>query len=905
MAIEPGTRFGPYEISESIGAGGMGEVYRATDTNLKRDVAIKVLPASLANDESRLARFQREAEMLASLNHPNIGHIYGLERSDDTIALVLELVEGPTLEDRISDGALPVDEALGIAKQIADALETAHGQGIVHRDLKPANIKLRPDGTVKVLDFGIAKALDVRAASGLSPIMTTPTMTQTGIILGSAQYMAPEQARGKGVDQRADIWAFGCVLYEMLTGQPAFGGEDVTIILARILERDADTGSLPDAISPAVKQTIKACLQKDLRKRVADIRDVRLALEGTFVPDEYPSPHTPAQIRRPLRGSLFGYAVALGVGAFLAGLAAWTLWPTSEPSPVNRFDYDLPANHSLRASGRPVFALAPDGRHFAYNTASGIYVRAMDELEPHLLPGTAPVITSPGFSPDGQSVVYWEFASQELKRVPVSGGQPVAIASVRDNPHGVDWGPDGNILIGQSDGIYRVPAEGGALELLIPTGGQELFFGPQMLPDGDTILFSASDDALEWNESRIVVQTLSTGVRNTVIEQGSDAHYLPSGHIIYASGEALFGTAFDLETLSASGGDVPLMQGLMRATANLTGTANYGVSADGTLAYLRGQRATQLRTLVWVDREGNEEAIDIPRENYTSVRISPDGRRAVLDTFDENMDIWIWDFERRSREQITRSLTLNGTPIWSLDGDSIAWSRAQSGTMQEIYWQSVSGAGVPQALTTRGVAVSPTDFTPDGFLLYSEFLPPKDIWIVPVDGPATNARKLIATEAEEFNATVSPDGRWLAYQSDESGQIEIYVRPFPDVESARRQVSFTGGSMPVWSNDGGELYYYVDRGVTGVFMRVPVEVAPTFDHGAPEPLFDGPYVPPFGIAAPSTSFYDVAADGRFLIIKDVAADSESERAQVAFVEPPQVIVVQNWIEELRERVPTN
>jgi hypothetical protein len=406
MALVSGTRFGSYQVAESIGSGGMGEVYRAIDTELKREVALKLLPQVFTDDADRVMRFQREAETLAALNHPNIAHVYGLERGEGGTVIVMELVEGPTLADRIAQGPVPYDEALGIAMQVADALEAAHGRGIVHRDLKPANIKVRPDGTVKVLDFGIATAPESRTATSgrRSPALLTPALTEAGILLGTAAYMSPEQARGKPVDERADIWAFGCLLYEMLTGQPAFAGEDVTTTLARVLERDAKLDSLPQVIPPVVRHTIKLCLQKEIKKRIADIRDVRLALEGKFEIEAHGAEGGDAGSRAKRRLALPMTAAVVLTG-IVAGIVAWGLWP--EPAPIRRLVYVIPESHAFRNVGFPIMALSPDGGRFVYNTTDGLYVRSMDELEARLVPGTEENLFNPFFSPDGQSVAYW------------------------------------------------------------------------------------------------------------------------------------------------------------------------------------------------------------------------------------------------------------------------------------------------------------------------------------------------------------------------------------------------------------------------------------------------------------------------------------------------------------------
>jgi Protein kinase domain len=525
MALTPGTRFGTYEIVAPIGAGGMGEVYRAHDASLKRDVAIKVLPASLAGDADRLARFQREAETLAALNHSNIAHIYGLERSGDTTALVMELVEGPTLAERIERGPIPAEEALGIALQITDALEAAHSRGIVHRDLKPANIKLATDGTVKVLDFGTAKALDTRVISGpQTAALTTPAMTEAGIVLGTAQYMSPEQARGKPIDQRADIWAFGCVLCEMLTGQPAFGGEDVTIVLARVLERSANMNALPATISPGVKHTIALCLEKDPRQRLHAIGDVRLALQGKL--------DVGGQAQRRWRRALISASKLIGT-AIIAVAAAWSLRPalheeSAGPPAVSRFVQPIPANQFFASGDRSVLTIAPDGSSVVYTGPDMLYVRGMNEFEPKPIPGTEGG-RLPFYSPDGQWIEFTGLGN-ELYKIPAAGGLRVDLGQV-GAPFGASWSEDDKIVfIGPAPrDIYRMSSDGSSAERLIEATEDTRFDGPSLLPGGEWLLFSEGR-AGAWDDANVIAQSLVTGERKVLVRRASDARYVPTGH---------------------------------------------------------------------------------------------------------------------------------------------------------------------------------------------------------------------------------------------------------------------------------------------------------------------------------------------------------------------------------------
>ena len=893
MAMEHGTRFGAYEIAESIGAGGMGVVYRATDTKLKRDVAIKVLPESLATDAERLARFQREAEMLASLNHPNIAQIYGLEETDGTTALILELVEGPTLQDRIEQGAIPVDGAIGIAMQIAEALEAAHGRGIVHRDLKPANIKLKEDGTVKVLDFGIAKALepDALTSEPASRMLTTPA-TQVGVILGTAQYMAPEQAKGKAVDQRADIWAFGCVLYEMLTGQPAFGGEDVPTTLARVLEREIDLGSLPAAVTPAVRQTIALCLQKDLRQRLYAIADARLALEGAFEVDQPQGTDDVAAVARTWRRAP-QLAASIAVGAALTALGAWSLWPAGEERIVTRFFYDLPEGLSLGDIGRAVVSVSPDGRQFVYSTEAGLFVRSMQELEARLISGTVSAQSSPVFSPDGEAVAYWDASSRQLKRIATSGGAATVIADLPGNLQGMSWPTDDTILLGQREGIYRVSATGGTPELIIPIEEGRIF-GPELLPDGDTILFSLGITG-GWDDAQILAQSISTGERTVLVNGGSHARYLPTGHLVYALGDVLLAAAFDPDTLTVSGGPVPLIQGVMRGSAGNTGAAQMDISDNGTLVYVAGGTGGLLRSVVWANRDGSAEELPIEPSNYFFPRISPDGTRAVLDDWGVGRHLWVWDFAAETRTRLTIGETGGVYPVWTADGTRIAYSPRAG----DVDWRAANNTGMPEniavGLAERGAGGTfPFFFSEPGdglvFRAQRNSDTGDDIGMVATDG-ATEPTWLLDGPYNERNADISPDGRWMIYESDESGRWEIYVRPFPNVEDDRIPLSNNGGEKPVWSKDGSEIFY-LESGAPNRLISVTVDSdGNSFSFGARSRVMDWPYV---GIGNIQGRPYDVSLDGqRFLALRDRSSDQTTVR----------VIVVQNWFEELERLVP--
>ena len=881
----------------------MGEVYQATDTKLKRQVAIKVLPASVAADTERLARFQREAEVLASLNHPNIAIIHGLEQTGDVHALVMELVEGDDLSQRIARGAIPVDEALPIAKQIAEALEAAHEQGIIHRDLKPANIKVRPDGTVKVLDFGLAKALEPTSAMspGMSqaPTITTPAMTQAGMILGTAAYMSPEQAKGRTVDRRSDVWAFGAVIYEMLTGMRAFGGDDTTDTLANVLKVEPNWTLLPKGLSPVLGTYIRRCLHKDAKQRVGDVQDVRLALEGAFE-DAIPEPSKVGAMVRPAGWRRTGLVALAGVviSSLVTGLAVWNL-RAPEPGPVVRFDYDLPEDHVFRNINRSVMAFSADSRHFVYNTTQGLYLRAMGELEARLVPGTEGSLQSPFFSPDGQWVGYHQ--DGQLKKMAIDGGAPVIICAAGD-PLGVNWAVDDSILFGQYfgqyQGVMRVSADGGTPELIIPAADGELIHGPQLLPDGDSVLFSVTRGSglNRWNEAQIVVHSLGSGQRTVLLEDGSDARYVPTGHLVYALGDALFAVRFDADSLQVIGGPVSVAEGVMRAAgfagpSTNVASANYGFSDQGALVYVLGASAPQ-RTLVWVDREGQEEPVPVEPRAYTYPRISPGGTRVALQVGDQEEDIWIWDFARETSMRLTFDPGSDEHPVWTPDGERVVFSSAREGGPRKIFWKAADGTGAVERITDGQTDLAAYAFSPGGQRLVlrelREMGPNGDLVVLSMTADRT-LEPLIATPSSELNADVSPDGRWLAYESDASGQSEVYVRPFPNVDDGQWLVSTDGGTRPRWSPTGRDLFYLHE----GRLFVAPVTTGATFTPGNPEMLFEGAFD---GVAGRT---YDVSPDGeRFLIIKQADATSEMATA-------PRVIIVENWFEELQRLVPTN
>ena len=909
MALDVGTCLGAYEITGTLGAGGMGEVYRATDTNLRREVAIKILPPAFASDADRIARFQREAEALAALNHPNIAQIYGLERSGETTALVMELVEGPTLADRIAEGPVPSDEALAIAMQIADALEAAQEQNIVHRDLKPANVKLKADGTVKVLDFGIATAPEsaVVTSGQRSPTLLTPALTEVGVLLGTAAYMSPEQARGKAVDRRADIWAFGCVLYEMLTGQPAFGGEDVTTTLARVLEREANTTALPATLPSAVRHTIALCLEKDVKKRIADIRDVKLALEGTFES----TPQSAAEketVVRPLWRRVLPVAAALVVGAVGTGLPAWFLARPNIPK-LARFDVTPDGGLSVMGSS-PSAAVSGDGQSIAYlaggNGTTGakeLRLRRLNQLGSVLLvAGTG--IGSPFFSPDGTQIGFYtgRGGSILLERVSVQGGPTSTITKLPANLRGASWGADGTIIYGTEDtasGLWRVRAAGGTPEMLTkpePKNGVVNHWWPEILPGGKAVLFTMIGRSEQ--DSKIAVLSLATGKQRVLVRGGVSPHYSPTGHLLFGRAGTLFAVRFDAARLQVEGDPVPVQQGVL--TKGNVGATEVSLASNGTLLYLsRPQTAVPQRHLVWVDDEGHETPVPLPPRAYDQVVLSPDGTHAALG-IEGNKSVWIADLNRGTLERLPADLGDQDPSIlfFSTDGQRVASSAARDGR-QAIVWQAVDGTGAAKPLVTfdgsvTGVGSAP--LSPDG----KRFVPTvqrqnADLGIVTV-GDLKSYHDFLATPANEGCPAISPHGHWIAYCSDDTGTFQVYVQRFPE-GGGRLAVSIKGGAYPHWSADGSVLTYVQSDGATAVgMMRVPVtglEVpkgSPTF--GTPKELFPYKYF----FVGDGLSHFDMTADEkRFLMI---TASPKNDKAT-------RLVLVRNWLQDLKRIVPTN
>jgi serine/threonine-protein kinase len=909
----------------------MGEVYRARDSRLGRDVALKILPDGLAADPERLARFTREAQVLASLSHPNIGAIFGIEQgppeggpygtaeanvgagfSRPTFALVLELVEGPTLADRIaiarhesSGPGLPMTEALGIAKQIASALEAAHDQGIVHRDLKPANIKIRDDGSVKVLDFGLAKLVDTgRGISSagsarqdpaytVSPTLISPTMmTGVGMILGTAAYMSPEQARGKEVDARVDVWAFGCVLYEMLTGRRAFPGDDITETIAAVVKDEPDWHALPRELSATVRVYLERCLAKSLRERVRSIADVRLALDGAFDVAPVATGPSPVARGRVLRRGAVTAGIALT--ALMAGAAVtWYVKRAPDsPAPVRRFALSAgPIPFSVATTNRDL-TITPDGSHVIYFAGQGtrrrVLSRSLDSLAPVEL-HDADRAFEPFMSPDGKWIGYNDEFDFTLRKLPVNGGAPVTITRTGREILGATWGADDTIVYATAllgDGLWRVPAAGGTPTMLTTPDkarGEVSHSWPEFLPGGKTLVFviRSGKNGDDFELAGLNVDTKETKRLGLV---GSSPRFSPSGHLVFAAGSTLRAVRFDPARLEALSEAVPVVEGVASKAA---GGSSFAIATDGTLVYVPGGAFGGLgRRLIVADRHGGRESLKGPDRMYTIPRFSPDGRSLAVDVRDQQGDIWIWSFDRQTLTRLTFDPATDQIPVWSPDSKRVFFTSTRAG-IGNIYSQSADGAGEPARLADSADPQTPLSVTPDGTrLIYrSEGTPTgEDLRVLRLDGSGEST-SLLQGPFNERNADVSPDGRWLAYQSNESGTYEVYVRPFPDVQTGRWQVSSGGGGVPAWA--GRELFFI---GADSALMSVTVTNSTSFSFSRPTVA-----IPAGFFVAPTSRSYDVSPDGRRIVLTDSTTTKDNIEGSM--------VVVLNWDDELKRLLP--
>jgi eukaryotic-like serine/threonine-protein kinase len=863
--VRPGDRLGGYDIQSLLGAGGMGEVYRARDLRLRRDVAIKVLPAAFVTDRERLARLEREARLLASLNHPYIGAIYGLEEVDGVRALVLELVEGETLADRIRRGPMSVAHALLIARQIAEALEAAHEKGIVHRDLKPANIKIAPGDTVKVLDFGLAKPGEHAPPDLSDSLPFTISGTDQGVLRGTVAYMSPEQARGQAVDKRSDIWAFGCVLYEMLVGRAAFSGQTISDHIVAILEREPDWSALPAALPPMMHRLLRRCLEKDPRRRLHDIADARIELEeigaiGADSRDAHVGAAELSRIPQRMRAAwtatalLTALVVSLGIGIFY--------YRSRGPArQVRHLVLPLAANLDCCAAA---IALSPDSTKVVFaGSRDGhyqLFVRALDQLVETPIPDTEGGF-DPFFSPDGQWIGFFTGypGTGKLKKIPIAGDTAVTVCECAKAPTGASWGSDDSIVFAATgaSGLSRILASGGSpaiVTTLDSSQGEESHRFPQVLPGARAVLFTIGTGP--GDDAQIVGQVLATGERRVLVRGSASARFAADGRLVYARGGTLFAMPFDPSRLLVSGSAVKLVDGVAEDS---DGAPEYSLSTTGDLVYVPGPAgfdARSRRTFVWVDRKGAIEPIAAPPALYSTPSLSSDGQRIAFHIEAAKNDIWTYDFARATTTRMTYGH--HHFPIWTPDGKHLTFASGGAGSMN-LFWGPADGSGVEERLTTSKNQQLPESWSPDGRTLAFDERDPIsgfDIWTVSLDGDR-KPRPFLKTPYNEFRPRFSPDGRWLAYQSNETGRLEVYVRPFPG-PGAKTKVSTNGGGGPRWGPDGRELFY---RNRQEGMLVVPVAAGSSFGVGVPKRLFAWPFT-----GNMSTSGFEVAPDGRHLLM---------------------------------------
>ena len=878
VSLAAGTRFGGYEVLSPIGAGGMGEVYRARDLSLNRTVALKILPPLFANDADRLARFKREGQVLASLNHPNIATIHGLEESGGVRALVLEYVDGPTLADRLAAGPITVDEALPIARQIAEALEAAHDHGVVHRDLKPANVKLRPDGTVKVLDFGLAKALESPSSEreDTSPTITSPAVTGMGMILGTAAYMAPEQARGKPVDKRADFWAFGCVLYEMLTGRMAFQAPDVASTLAKVLESTADLDRLP-AVTPApIRRLLRRCLVKDRKDRLGDASTIRIEIDEALRDPRAagdvataPSDRVPWW-RRGLPWRITAVIVAvLVVGALAVAGLAGRFFRSDPPRPVSRLDIALPPGDRFAAAVS--LAITPDGRTVFYGAERGgkpyLFRRKLDDVESVMVPGTDGA-TEAFVMPGGDWLAFATMQPAIIKQVPIAGGPVMELARPDNNVRGIGLFPAGDLVYGQHTlGMLRMPRAGGTPVLMagVTTDGPSRF--PVVLPDNRGLLFTVG--GIPSANHIAVLATGSSAPRR--LTDGTFARYLPSGHILFWRAGSVWVAPFDVTRLELTDDAVPVVD---RVGVGSHGFAYFAVAENGTLVYIPSVDSPR-RTLVWVDRKGNESALEAPAGPYASPRISPDGKKIVLGYRTEAIeDLWVHDLERKTTEAVAAEPASEWSTGWTGDSQRVLFTSRRAGPFH-LFSRRANGLGEIEPFADRIAVMFGRSPDNRGILIEDERADGQHLGLFSLDDKSS--RPLWKSAGLVSDAQFSPDGRWIAYSVREAGNEQVWVRAYPEVDSNRWRISTDGGQFPRWSADGRTIFY--QRGPA--MMAVTVRTAPGFAFDPPVRIFEGPYA----------EDYDLARDGRFLMVKNPPDTPLANR----------IIVVLNWLEELRSR----
>lgn len=889
MTLVAGTQFGRYEIRTKLGAGGMGEVYRARDNRLNRDVAIKVLLDSSLRDPDRMARFEREAQVLASLNHPNIAAIYGLEETNgatlNQVGLVMELIEGPTLADRLKAGPLPFEEALPIAKQIIDALEVAHERNIIHRDLKPANVKVTDDGVVKVLDFGLAK---VFVSDSSNPDLShSPTLlkgTEVGVILGTAAYMSPEQAKGKVVDKRSDIWAFGCVLFEMLTGKQPFSGETLTDTLASVVRGEPEWDQLPPSIPPHVKRLIPRCLEKDAKRRLRDIGDARYELDQVGSSD--PPPVAIEAQRPPRRWASLVLVLALIAGAALLGAFISKLL-ARKPEPLNvvRVIHELPPDQTPSGDARIRVAISPDGKNLVYVAKQRLYLRPLNSLEAIPIAGTEGG-ASPFFSPDGKSIGF--IVSSQVKRVPISGGTPLAVCNAE--AIGASWGPDDTILLGAIyGGILRVQASGGTPTVLVAPKPGLAYEQPLFLPDGRTFLFNRGTPG-SFSQNDLVMRSVDKEDETVLFTGNYSFSYLKSGIIVYSVGSTsrstdLFAVAFDPVSRKINGNPITVVKNVQLTSAG--SGAQFAISENGTLVYIPSSPTGSESRLVKASQTNKEELLSAEPRLYSDPRVSPDGKLVAAHLQGDENDVWVVSVERGTLTRLSFNSGEDETPAWSPDGRTVAWAASRSDLVRGIFKRPIDGSGNEELIWKLDQHAHVRDWTPDGRSIIYEASDPQtnnDIWRLSLDGQLS-ATPVLQTPYNEHNSRLSPDGKWIAYSSNESGRDEIYVRAFPQ-GGVKITVTTSGGDQPVWSHDGRMIFFRAN----GQICVIDFQPGPQPTVSNSRTLFADTYDSP---QAGNHTGYDSFPDGKLLMLK-----SASEPG----LQSTRIVMVLNWLDELNQQL---